>query len=52
MGKKIIVISNTPGKIIDVIDNNLFNNKDYKNHSNYSKMFSYVKGLIKGGESK
>lgn len=52
MGKKIIVISNTPGKIIDVIDNALFNNKDYKNHPSYSNMFSYVKGLIKGGKSK
>ena len=52
MGKKIIVIHNTPGKIIDVIDNTLFNNKEYKNHPSYSKMFSYVKGLIKGGESK
>lgn len=47
MGKKIIVISNTPGQIIDVIDNNLFNNKEYKNHPDYSKHFSYIKALVK-----
>ena len=52
MGKKIIVISNTPGQIIDVIDNNLFNNKEYKNHPDYSKHFSYIKALVKGGWTK
>lgn len=52
MGKKIIVISNRPGKVIDVIDNNLFNNKEYKNHPDYSKMFSYIKDLVKGGWNK
>lgn len=49
VGKRIIVISNTPGQIIEVIDNKLFNNKEYKNDSSYSKMFSYIKALIKGG---
>ena len=52
MGKKIIVISNTPGQIIDVIDNILFNNKEYKNHPDYSKHFSYIKALVKGGWTK
>lgn len=52
MGKKIIVISNTPGTIIEVIDNKLFNNKDYKNHPSYSKMFSYIKDLVKSGWKK
>lgn len=49
MGKKIIVISNTPGQIIDVIDNKLFNNKEYKNHPSYSEMFSHIKSLVKDG---
>lgn len=52
MGKKIIVISNTPGRILEVIDNKLFNNKDYKNDSSYAKMFSHIKDLVKGGWSK
>lgn len=52
MGKKIIVISNTPGRIIEVIDNKLFNNKDYKNDSSYPKMFSHIKDLVKGGWDK
>ncbi|MEG2291533.1 MAG: ABC transporter ATP-binding protein [Clostridium sp.] len=49
MGKKIIVMSNTPGEIIEVIDNNLFNNKDYKVDKDYSKLFSHIKDLIKRG---
>lgn len=52
MGKKIIVISNRPGKIVDIIDNNLFNNKEYKNHPSYAKMFSNIKALVKGGGNK
>lgn len=50
MGKKIIVISNTPGQIIEVIDNKLFNNKEYKNDESYSEMFSHIKSLVKDGE--
>ena len=49
MGKKIIIMSNTPGEIIEIINNDLFNNKDYKNSENYSKSFSYIKNLIKRG---
>lgn len=52
MGKKIIVISNIPGRIIEVIDNELFNNKEYKNHPSYPKKFSHIKALIKGGWNK
>lgn len=49
MGKKIIVMSNTPGEIIEVIDNRLFNNKYYKNDNEYAKSFSHIKQLIKSG---
>ena len=49
MGKKIIIMSNTPGELIEIINNDLFNNKDYKNSENYSKSFSYIKNLIKRG---
>ena len=49
MGKKIIVMANNPGEIIEIIDNPLFNNKDYKEHNDYSKLFSNIKSLIKRG---
>ncbi|MBU3103466.1 ABC transporter ATP-binding protein [Clostridium gasigenes] len=52
MGKKIIVMSNTPGEIVEVIDNNLFNNKNYKIDKDYSKLFSHIKNLIKRGWNK
>lgn len=49
MGKKIIVMSNTPGEIIDIIDNSLFNDKNYKNNKKYVELFSHIKNLIKSG---
>ncbi|WP_042276547.1 ABC transporter ATP-binding protein [[Clostridium] dakarense] len=52
MGKKIIVMSNRPGEIIEVIDNNLFNNKYYKKDKDYSILFSHIKDLIKRGWDK
>lgn len=47
MGKKIIVMSNTPGEIIEVIDNTLFNNKNYKEDKDYSRLFSHIKNMVK-----
>lgn len=52
MGKKIIIMSNTPGEIIEVIDNSLFNNKEYKNCNDYPRLFSRIKNLIKSGWNK
>ncbi|WWU65961.1 ABC transporter ATP-binding protein [Clostridium baratii] len=47
MGKKIIIMSNTPGVISEVIENDLFNNKNYKKDIRYLKLFSKIKNLIK-----
>lgn len=47
MGKKIIIMSNTPGVISEVIENDLFNNKNYKEDIRYLKLFSRIKSLIK-----
>lgn len=47
MGKKIIIMSNTPGVISEVIENDLFNNKNYKEDIRYLKLFSKIKNLIK-----
>jgi ABC-type nitrate/sulfonate/bicarbonate transport system ATPase subunit len=52
MGKKIVVMSNTPGEIIEVIDNTLFNNKNYKENKDYSRLFSHIKNMLKRGWDK
>lgn len=52
MGKKIVVMSNTPGEIIEVIDNTLFNNKNYKENKDYSRLFSHIKNMVKRGWDK
>lgn len=52
MGKKIIIISNTPGVIVEVIENPLFRNDKYKESEEYSKLFSYIKNMIKRGWDK
>ncbi|MGL4572274.1 MAG: ATP-binding cassette domain-containing protein [Clostridium sp.] len=49
MGKKIIIMSNEKGQIKEIIDNDLFNNKEYKESPKYSKLFSHIKNLIKEG---
>ena len=40
-------MSNTPGVISEVIENDLFNNKNYKEDIRYLKLFSKIKNLIK-----
>lgn len=52
MGNKIIVMANGEDKIIEVIDNPLFNNKSFKESENYAKLFSHIKGLVKKGWDK
>ena len=49
MGKKIIIMSNTPGKIIEILENPVFNIKEYRNHPEYLNLFSHIKSLIKRG---
>lgn len=49
MGKKIMIMSNTPGKIIEVIDNEMFNNKDFRSHKEYFNQYNYIKNLIRKG---
>ena len=49
MGKKIILMSNTPGNIIEIIENPMFNNKDYREHKDFAKLFNHIKTLIRRG---
>ncbi|WP_297712968.1 ABC transporter ATP-binding protein [Clostridium sp.] len=52
MGKKIIIMSNTPGEIIEVIDNPMFNNKKYREEKDYLQLYLHIKNLIKKGWDK
>lgn len=49
MGKKIVIMSNTPGEIVKVIDNELFSNKDFRNLGSYSALFAQIKDTIRKG---
>ncbi len=49
MGKKIMVLSNMPGQIVEIVDNPLFNLIDYRNHADYSSLHTHLKQLIKRG---
>lgn len=49
MGKKIIIMSNTPGEIIEVIDNPMFKNKNYREEKIYLDLYIHIKSLIKKG---
>ncbi|MDU2490362.1 MAG: ABC transporter ATP-binding protein [Clostridium celatum] len=49
MGKKIIIMSNMPGEIIEVIDNPMFNNKNYREEKDYLELYLHIKNLIKKG---
>lgn len=49
MGKKIIVMSNHPGTIIEKIDNPLFNKKDFREGENYKELSKNIRELIKKG---
>ena len=49
MGKKVIIMSNTPGEIIEVIDNPMFNNKNYREEKEYLELYLHMKNLIKKG---
>lgn len=52
MGKKIMIMSNIPGEIVEIIDNPIFNNKDFRNHAEYFNNFNHIKNLIRKGWDK
>lgn len=49
MGKKIIIMSNTPGQITEVIENPLFNDTHFRQHPEYLARYEHIKTLIKKG---
>lgn len=49
MGKKIIIMSQSPGSIIQIIDNSLFNTENIRENEEFFKLSSYIRGIIKKG---
>lgn len=47
MGKKIVIMSNCPGTVIEIIDNPLFNTKNLRNTEEYLKLSSHLRNIIK-----
>lgn len=52
MGKKIVIMSNTPGQIIEIIENPMFNQSDFRQHPNYLELYDHIKNLIRMGWDK
>lgn len=52
MGKKIIIMSNTPGQIVEIIENPLFNQSNFRQHPNYLDLYDHIKNLIRRGWDK
>lgn len=49
MGKKIIIMSSTPGQITEIIENPLFNDTHFRQHPKYLNLYDHIKSLIKKG---
>lgn len=52
MGKKIIIMSNTPGQIIEIIENPMFNQSNFRKHPNYLDLYEHIKNLVRRGWDK
>lgn len=51
MGKNIVIMSNCPGTIVEIINNPLFNTENLRQSEEYLKLSSYLRGIIKKGWS-
>lgn len=49
MGKKIVIMSHSPGTIVEIIDNPLFNTENLRENEEYLKLSAYIRGIIKKG---
>lgn len=49
MGKKIIILSHCPGKIVEVIENPLFNTENLRQNEEYLKLSSHIRTIVKKG---
>jgi ABC-type nitrate/sulfonate/bicarbonate transport system ATPase subunit len=49
IGKKIVIMSNSPGTIVDIIHNPLFNTANLRQNEDYLRLSSHIRSIIKGG---
>jgi len=49
MGKKIVIMSQSPGAIVEIIDNSLFNTENLRENEEFFKLSSYIRSVIKKG---
>lgn len=49
MGKKILILSHSPGRIVEVIDNPLFNKEDLRHQAEYMELSTHIRNTIKEG---
>ena len=49
MGKKIVIMSQKPGMIVEIIDNSLFNTENLRENEEFFKLSSYIRCIIKKG---
>jgi ABC-type nitrate/sulfonate/bicarbonate transport system ATPase subunit len=49
MGKKIVIMSQSPGVIVEIIDNSLFNTENLRENEQFFKLSSYIRSIIKKG---
>jgi ABC-type nitrate/sulfonate/bicarbonate transport system ATPase subunit len=49
MGKKIVIMSECPGTIIEIIDNPLFNTENIREKEDYIRLSKHIRSIIKKG---
>jgi NitT/TauT family transport system ATP-binding protein len=49
MGKKIVIMSHSPGTIVEIIDNPLFNTENLRENEEYLKLSSHLRSVVKKG---
>jgi ABC-type nitrate/sulfonate/bicarbonate transport system ATPase subunit len=49
MGKRIVIMSQSPGTIVEIIDNHLFNTENLRENEEFFKLSSYIRSIIKKG---
>ncbi|WP_139906172.1 ABC transporter ATP-binding protein [Clostridium thermarum] len=49
MGKKIVIMSHCPGRIVKLIDNPLFNTENLRENEEFLQLSSYIRSIIKKG---
>lgn len=47
MGKKIVIMSQSPGEIVEIIDNSLLNTENLRENEEFFKLSSYIRNVIK-----